>query len=105
MPRRAKDNLEKRQRRQACARHATDAKRRERLAKKLGVKVRSDETVRANLVKRAGIPVDTWNAFLRVFERAYKGRFARLSPPPQAQVAEGDPATGQSAISSFGPRR
>ena len=101
MPHRAKDEHEKRQRRQARAQHKTEAKRRERLAKKLGVTVKSEETVRANLVERAGIPVDTWNTFLRGFARAYKGRFARPAPPVPA--VESDPASERSSPSD--PRR
>jgi hypothetical protein len=87
MPRRANDKHEALQRRLARAKTSTEAKKRERKAKLENVGLRSEDTVRANMLERARIPVHQFEGFLRAFGPAYERKYplpveAKYGVPP-----------------------
>jgi hypothetical protein len=77
MPPGPKSAKDKQSRRLTRAKAKREAKARERNAKAANINLDYEETVRAKMLEKAGIPPDERDRFLAFFAKHYKSRFAK----------------------------
>jgi hypothetical protein len=92
MPPGPKSAKDKQSRRLARAKAKREAKARERNAKAANINLDYEETVRARMLAKAGIPLAEQERFLAAFAKHYKGRFANIDKPTKPEQSPASPS-------------
>ena len=100
MPPPAKSLKDKRSRQRARSKTKRDAKARERSAKAASLNLDYDETVRARMLAKAGIPPAEQERFLAAFAKHYKGRFGNTDKSTKPEQSPASPSTPTDAARS-----